>query len=58
MYSKLFDVGQREVIVFIYVSYIARESTLYFLNVFIWNDQTHIKKDLLKSIIVKQKYRV
>jgi hypothetical protein len=29
----LFDVGQREVIVFIYVSYLTRESTLYFLNV-------------------------
>jgi hypothetical protein len=31
--EKLFDVGQREVIVFIYVSYLTRESTLYFLNV-------------------------
>jgi hypothetical protein len=28
LYKKLFDVGQREVIVFIYVSYITRESTL------------------------------
>jgi hypothetical protein len=33
LYKKLFDVGQREVIVFIYVSYITRESTLYFPNV-------------------------
>ena len=33
LYKKLFDVDQREVIVFIYVSYITRESTLYFLNV-------------------------
>ena len=31
--QKLFDVGQREVIFFIYVNYITRESTLYFLNV-------------------------
>jgi hypothetical protein len=32
--KKLFDVGQREVnIFFIYVSYLTRESTLYFLNV-------------------------
>jgi hypothetical protein len=31
--KKLFNVGQREVILLIYVSYIARESTLYFLNV-------------------------
>ena len=31
--KKLFDVGQREVIVFIYISYITSESTLYFLNV-------------------------
>ena len=31
--KKLFDVGQREVILFIYVSYLTRESTLYFLNV-------------------------
>jgi hypothetical protein len=30
---KTFDVGQREVIVFIYVSYITRENTPYFLNV-------------------------
>jgi hypothetical protein len=33
LYKKLFDVGQREVIIFIYVSYITRESTLCFLNV-------------------------
>jgi len=32
--KKLFDVGQKEVIFFfIYVSYLTRESTLYFLNV-------------------------
>jgi hypothetical protein len=31
--KKLVDVGQREVIFFIYVSYLTRESTLYFLNV-------------------------
>jgi hypothetical protein len=31
--KKLFDVGQREVNLFIYVSYLTRESTLYFLNV-------------------------
>jgi hypothetical protein len=31
--KKLFDVGQREVFFFIYVSYPTRESTLYFLNV-------------------------
>ena len=31
--KKLFDVGQREVVYFIYVSYLTRESTLYFLNV-------------------------
>ena len=31
--KKIFDVGQGEVIVFIYVSYQTRESTLYFLNV-------------------------
>jgi hypothetical protein len=31
--KKLFDVGQREVFFFIYVSYLTRESTLYFLNV-------------------------
>jgi hypothetical protein len=31
--KKIFDVGQREVIVSIYVSYITKESTLYFLNV-------------------------
>jgi hypothetical protein len=31
--KKIFDVGQGEVIVFIYVSYLTRESTLYFLNV-------------------------
>ena len=29
----VFDVGQREVIFFIYLSYVTRESTLYFLNV-------------------------
>jgi hypothetical protein len=33
LYIFLFDVGQREGIVFIYVSYLTRESTLYFLNV-------------------------
>jgi hypothetical protein len=27
LYKKWFDVGQREVIVFIYISYITREST-------------------------------
>jgi hypothetical protein len=32
--KKLFDVGQREVIFFIYISYLTRESTLYFLNVY------------------------
>jgi hypothetical protein len=31
--KKLFDVGQRKVIFSIYVSYLTRESTLYFLNV-------------------------
>jgi hypothetical protein len=31
--KKLFDVGQREVNNFIYVSYLTMESTLYFLNV-------------------------
>ena len=31
--KKIFDVGQREVIVFIYVSCIIRESTPYFLSV-------------------------
>ena len=31
--KKLFDVGQREVKKIIYVSYLTRESTLYFLNV-------------------------
>ena len=31
--KKLFDVSQREVKKFIYVSYVTRESTLYFLNV-------------------------
>jgi hypothetical protein len=31
--KKKFDVGQREIIVFIYVSYLTRDSTLYFLNV-------------------------
>jgi hypothetical protein len=31
--KKLIDVGKREVIFFIYVSYLTRESTLYFLNV-------------------------
>jgi hypothetical protein len=31
--KKLFEVGQREVKKCIYVSYLIRESTLYFLNV-------------------------
>jgi hypothetical protein len=31
--KKIFDVDQREVIVFIYASYLTRESTLYSLNV-------------------------
>ena len=38
--KKLFEVGQREVIFFIYVSYLTRESTLYFLNVNkYWHDR-------------------
>jgi hypothetical protein len=38
--KKIFDVGQGEVIVFIYVSYQTRESTLYFLNVSkYWHDR-------------------
>jgi hypothetical protein len=32
LYKKIFDVGQREVIVFIYVSYITRENTLYIFS--------------------------
>jgi hypothetical protein len=31
--KKLFDVSQREVKKIVYVSYLTRESTLYFLNV-------------------------
>ena len=44
--KKLFDVGQREVIFFIYVSYLARESTLYFLNVNkYWHDRQRWEKE-------------
>jgi hypothetical protein len=44
--KKLFDVGKREVIFFIYVSYITRESTLYFLNV---NKYCHDRKTILRE---------
>jgi hypothetical protein len=44
--KKLFDVGQGEVIVFIYVSYLTRESTLYFLNVNkYWHDRKRWEKE-------------
>ena len=44
--NKLFDVGQREVIFFIYVSYLTRESTLYFLNVNkYWHDRKKWEKE-------------
>jgi hypothetical protein len=44
--KKLFNVGQREVILLIYVSYIARESTLYFLNVNkYWHDKKRSEKE-------------
>jgi hypothetical protein len=44
--NKLFDVGQREVIFFIYVSYLTRESTLYFLNVNkYWHDRKRWEKE-------------
>ena len=44
--KKLFDVGQREVIIFIYVSYLTRESTLYFLNVNkYWHDRKRWEKE-------------
>jgi hypothetical protein len=49
--KKLFDVGQREVFFFIYVSYLTRESTLYFLNVNkYWHDRKRWEK---KASIVK-----
>ena len=44
--KKLFDVGQTEVIFFIYVSYLTRESTLYFLNVNkYWHDRKRWEKE-------------
>ena len=44
--KKIFDVGQGEVIVFIYVSYQTRESTLYFLNVNkYWHDRKRWEKE-------------
>ena len=44
--NKLFDVGQREVVFFIYVSYLARESTLYFLNINkYWHDRKRWEKE-------------
>jgi hypothetical protein len=44
--KKLFDVGQRGVIFFIYVSYLTRESTLYFLNVNkYWHDRKRREKE-------------
>ena len=44
--KKLFDNGEREVIFFIYVSYLTRESTLYFLNVNkYWHDRKRWEKE-------------
>jgi hypothetical protein len=44
--KKLFHVGQSEIIVFIYVSYLTRESTLYFLNVNkYWHDRKRWEKE-------------
>jgi hypothetical protein len=44
--KMLFDLGQREEIIFIYFSYLTRESTLYFLNVNkYWHDRKRWEKE-------------
>ena len=54
--KKLFDVGQRGLIFFIYISYLTRESTLYFLNVNkYWHDSKRWEKEANLFKVVKWK---